>query len=138
MADSHDQPLLAPADVKGRWLSSLGPFPATDPELQRHVEDANGLILDEFPEIPARITEGTLKKSTVVRVGARMVMRLLHNPDGSRTTQESAGEFSQSRTVAGDTLGEIYLSPQDRDELTDRTPTQRAAPRAFTLMPRGA
>ncbi|MGO2312312.1 MAG: hypothetical protein ACTIA5_01435 [Brachybacterium tyrofermentans] len=130
-------PLLSPDDVKGRWLSSQGPFPATDTELKGHVEDAEGLILDEFPDIPKRIEEGTLKKRTVVRVGARMVLRLLHNPDGARTTQESAGEFSQSRTIAGDTLGEIYLSEADRAELTDRSPATRKQPRAFTLIPRG-
>lgn len=135
MADP--EPLLTPEDVTGRWLSSLGPFPASDAELKKHIEDAEGLILDEFPDIPQRITDKTLKKRTVVRVGARMVLRLLHNPDGARTTQESAGEFSQSRTVAGDTLGEVYLSEADRAELTDRSPATRKQPKAFTLIPRG-
>lgn len=129
--------LLTPDDVKGRWLSSMGPFPATDEELAEHVEDANGLILDEFPDIPDRLAKGTLRKSTVIRVGARMVLRLLNNPSGVRTEQETAGEFSQSRTVTGDVLGEIHLSDRDRAELTDRTPTDRTAPKAFTLMPRG-
>lgn len=129
--------LLTADDVKGRWLSSLGPFPASDSEIEKHVEDAEGLILDEFPDIPERIEKGTLKKRTVVRVGARMVLRLLHNPDGARTTQESAGEFSQSRTIAGDTLGEVYLSEADRAELIDRSPATRKQPRAFTLLPRG-
>lgn len=135
MAD--DPELLTAGDVKKRWLSSMGPFPATDTELTEHVADANGLILDEFPDIPERISKGTLKKATVVRVGARMVLRLLNNPSGARTEQESAGEFSQSRTVTGDILGEVYLSERDRDELTDRDPPARALPRAFTLMPRG-
>lgn len=130
-------PLLDPADVKGRWLSSMGPFPATDAELQKHTEDAEGTILDEFPDIHARITAGTLKKSTVIRVGSRMVLRLLNNPTGARTEQESAGEFSQTRTVTGDILGEIYLSDRDRAELTERSPATRATPKAFTLMPRG-
>lgn len=135
MAD--DPTLLTPDDVKGRWLSSMGHFPATDAELSKHVQDAEGLILDAFPDIPKRIADGTLKKATVVRVGARMVLRLLNNPSGARTEQESAGEFSQSRTVTGDVLGEVYLSDRDRDELTDRNPPARATPRAFTLMPRG-
>lgn len=130
--------LLTPDDVKARWLSSMGPFPATDKELTKHVQDAEGLILDEFPDIPDRIADGTLKKATVVRVGARMVLRLLNNPSGARTEQESAGEFSQSRTVTGDVLGEVYLSDRDRDELTDRTPAKRPTPKAFTLLPRGA
>lgn len=135
MADP--EPLLTPADVKGRWLSSMGPFPATDSELEKHVADAEGLILNEFPDIPARIEKGTLKKSTVVRVGARMVLRLLNNPTGARTEQESAGEFSQSRTVTGDILGEVYLSDRDSAELTEKNPSPRATPKAFTLMPRG-
>lgn len=134
---AEPEPLLTAQDVKGRWLSSLGPFPATDTELAEHVQDAEGLILDEFPDIPQRIADKTLKKRTVVRVGARMVLRLLHNPDGARTTQESAGEFSQSRTIAGDTLGEVYLSEADRAELIDRSPATRKQPRAFTLLPRG-
>lgn len=134
---AEDPSLLTTDDVKGRWLSSMGPFPATDTELAEHVEDAEGLILDEFPDIPDRIAKGTLKKKTVVRVGARMVLRLLNNPTGARTEQESAGEFSQSRTVTGDILGEVYLSDRDRAELTDRSPATRTTPKAFTLMPRG-
>lgn len=135
---AEPEQILAPQDVKSRWLSSMGPFPATDEELAGHVADAEGLILDEFPDIPDRIADGTLKKATVVRVGARMVLRLLNNPTGARTEQESAGEFSQSRTVTGDILGEIYLSDRDRAELTPREPSPRATPRAFTLLPRGA
>lgn len=134
---AEDPSLLTTEDVKGRWLASMGPFPATDTELAEHVEDAEGLILDEFPDIPDRIAKGTLKKKTVVRVGARMVLRLLNNPTGARTEQESAGEFSQSRTVTGDILGEVYLSDRDRAELTDRSPATRTTPKAFTLMPRG-
>lgn len=128
--------LVTADDVKARWLTSLGPIPATDEELATLAEDAEGLILDEFPDIPERITDGRMKKATVVRVAARMVLRLLRNPEGTRTVQESAGEFSQSRTSTGDILGEVYLSEQDRSELTDRTPAGRRTPKAFTVMPR--
>lgn len=137
MAEDTTQ-LLTAQDIKSRWIDALGPIPASDDQLSTLVAEAEGLMLDEFPDIPARIDKGTLKKRTVVRVGSRMVLRLLNNPDGSRTVQESAGEFSQSRTAAGDTLGEIYMSAHDRAELEDRTPTEREDPRAFTLLPRGA
>jgi hypothetical protein len=65
-----------------------------------------------------------------------MILRVLHNPTGTRTEQEAAGEFSQSRTVAGDILGEVYMTDRDRAELVDRTPS-REIPRAFTILPRG-
>lgn len=133
---TNDEPLFTPDDVKGRWLASSGDFPATNEELANHVADAESLILDEFPDIRTRLTDGTLKQATLVRVGTRMVLRLLHNPDGARTAQESAGEFSQTRTVAGDVLGEVFLSDRDRAELAPK-PASRTAPKAFTLIPRG-
>lgn len=125
-------------DIKNRWLDGLGDIPASDQQLETFVGDAEGMILDEFPDIPERIADGTMKKDTVVRVASRMVLRVLRNPSGARTVQESAGEFSQTHTVAGDTLGEVYLTAQDRDELSAARRRERTTPKAFTVMPRGA
>lgn len=136
MAD--DTPFITADEVKGRWLKSQGEFPATDDQLQNLIADAQDAILREFPDILERIADPDdgLKMSTLKRVTARMVLRVLRNPDGARTVQESAGEFSQTRTVAGDYLGEIELTDQDRADLAAR-PATRATPKAFTLMPRG-
>ena len=112
-------------DVKNRWLDALGPLPASDQQLLTLIEDAEGMILEAFPDIPARITDKRLRKSTVVRVASRMVLRVLRNPDGTRTVQESAGGVLQSRTTSGDILGEVYLTDQDRSELADRGRAQK-------------
>lgn len=119
-----------PADVTKRWVGD-DPLPADEAQISTLLEDAEDEILREFPDVAERIaaTPPTLTEARVKKVAARMVLRVLRNPKGLRTATETDGPFSTNETFAGDRPGEIYLSAQDRSDLTN----SRTGRRAFTV-----
>lgn len=118
-------------DVRDRWLD--GELPYTDEQVQSLVDDAEDVILAEFPTIEQDIAAGTVTTVRVVRVVSRMVARVLRNPDGVRQRQETRGSFTGSVTYGGDNPGELYLSDDDRRDLGGRS----GRGRAFSFMPAG-
>lgn len=106
------------SDVRERWLG-VTPLEATDAQISTLLEDAEDTILREFPDIEDRMTDpdNPLPARTVVKVAARMVIRHIRNPEGVRTTQETAGVFSESRTSGGTEPGAMYLTDDERNEL---------------------
>lgn len=106
-----------PADVRDRWLGQ--PLDKTDAQLTTLLEDAEDTILREFPDLPERVGSGAgqVPELRVQKVAARMVIRLLRNPEGYRQVQEGAGPFTEGRTFAGSTPGEMYLTDEDRADL---------------------
>jgi hypothetical protein len=114
-------------DVKSRWLT--GDVPATDAQILTLIGDAEDIILGEFPTIEADVAGGVVPAPRVVRVVARMVHRVLRNPEGIRSTQESTGPFSGSTTFGGDNPGELYLTDDDRRDIGGR----KTKGKAFTV-----
>jgi hypothetical protein len=114
-------------DVKSRWLT--GAVPATDAQLVTLIADAEDIILGEFLTIEADLMSGVVPATRVVRVVARMIHRVLRNPEGVRSTQETTGPFSGSTTYGGDNPGELYLTDDDRRDIGGR----KARGRAFTI-----
>lgn len=114
-------------DIQDRWLT--GELPATDHQIQVLIDDAEDKILTEFPKTPDNVLAGVLREGTVKRVVARMVNRVLRNPEGYRTTQMSTGPFSESTTHGGDNPGEVYLTDDDRRDLSG----ERARRKAYTV-----
>lgn len=114
-------------DVSDRWLT--GELPATETQIQTLIDDAEDKILTEYPLTVENIAAGIIREGTVKRVVARMVLRVLRNPEGYRTTQTATGPFSESTTHAGDNPGEVYLSDDDRRDLGGA----RAKGRAYTV-----
>ncbi len=114
-------------DIQDRWLT--GELPATDTQIQVLIDDAEDKILTEFPKTLDNIASGVLREGTVRRVVARMVGRVLRNPEGLRTTQTTTGPFSDSVTHGGDNPGEVYLTDDDRRDLAG----ERARRKAFTV-----
>lgn len=106
-----------PADVRDRWLGSE--FEWTDAQVTKLLEDAEDTALREFPDLVERVgpTPPQIPVIRVKKVLARMVIRLLRNPEGYRTVQEGAGPYQETRTVGGQTPGEMYLTDEDRAEL---------------------
>lgn len=111
-------------DVSSRWLGD--DLPATPAQIATLLEDAEDTILREFPDVPDRVTGGTLPISRVRKVAARMVIRLLRNPTGARSIAETTGPFSGSVTHGGETPGEIYLTDEDRADLRPASTGRRA------------
>lgn len=114
----------SPTDVSDRWLG--GDCPADTAQLVLFLADAEDAILSEFPDLQDRLDEDELPLSRVKRVAARMVIRFLRNPDGTRSTQQTTGPFSESLTFAEAKPGAIALTDDDRAELARRSTTGRA------------
>lgn len=114
-------------DVNDRWLT--GELPATDTQVQTLIDDAEDKILTEYPKTPENVAAGIVREGTVKRVVARMVLRVLRNPEGLRSTQTTTGPFTENSTHAGDNPGEVYLTDDDRRDLGG----QRSKGRAYTV-----
>lgn len=105
-----------PADVTDRWLGS--DLDVTNDQIERLLEDAEDTVLREFPDLPERVgVSGGVPLVRVQKVVARMVIRLLRNPEGLRQVQEGAGPYTENRTYGGAQPGELFLTDEDRAEL---------------------
>lgn len=125
-------------DVTSRWVGS--PIPATDDKIDMLIGDVEDSILAEFPDIQQRITDAAtpptppnpraIPKARVVKVVARVVIRYLHNPDGSTSGQMIAGPFRKIVAYSGD--AELCLTDEDRAELASLGPLTNGQ-KAFTV-----
>ena len=111
-------------DIKDRYIG--GDLPATDAEIQVLIDDAEDIIRREVPDIEELIDSGEVPENRVRRIIAKMVIRVLRNPDGYRSTNLTSGPFSQGYTWAGDNPGELTLTDEDKDDLMPGMGGQRA------------
>lgn len=103
-----------PTDVTSRWIGSGAP---TDPDLvQALINDAEAVILVEYPKIQDRIDAGTLALPVVVMVVCRMVIRVLRNPENLTYWQQQTGPFGQARNY-GSNNSDIWLSAEETEML---------------------
>lgn len=104
-----------PADVRSRWIGEK-PLPE-DTQIATLLEDAEDTVLAEFPDLPDRVEAEEIPEARVKKVVARIVMRHLRNPEGTRQRQSGAGPYQESITYGGDEPGSMYLTDEDRAEL---------------------
>ena len=103
-----------PSDITDRWV---GPgLPENEDLLTALITDAEAIILAEFPSIQDRIDADTLSEDIVSMVVARMVTRVLRNPDYATYVQQNVGPFNQARNFQGADV-DIFLSPEERSLL---------------------
>lgn len=119
-------------DVRRRWMGSSWDF--TDGQVQALLDDAEDAVRAVVPSVDADIAANVLPAERVTRVVCRVVLRVLRNPDGKRSTNVTTGPFSQNETYAGDNPGEVYLTDEDRRDLEGSRARRR---RAFTVFPGG-
>lgn len=119
-------------DVRRRWMGSSWDF--TDGQVQALLDDAEDAVRAAVPSVDAAIAANVLPTERVTRVVCRVVLRVLRNPDGKRSTNVTTGPFSQNETYAGDNPGEVYLTDEDRRDLEGSRARRR---RAFTVLPGG-
>ncbi|UEJ84008.1 Gp19/Gp15/Gp42 family protein [Brachybacterium halotolerans subsp. kimchii] len=122
---------VTPDDVRDRWVG--GDLDFTDQTIATLIGDAEDAIRASVPDID-QMVDTKIPLARVSRVISRMVIRVLRNPEGIRTLQETTGQFSGSTTYAGDVLGEIVFTDEDRRDLLGKGPTGR---RAYSVMPGG-
>lgn len=127
-------------DVTDRWVGQNEP--TDEDQVAALIQDAEAVILAEFPKIQDRIDAATLPLAVVTMVVVRMVSRVLRNPENLTYWQQQTGPFGQSRNFGGGT--DIWLTNEERDLLAPKTRGKAfqvdLAPyavdgRAFTLLP---
>ena len=101
------------SDVANRWTDSVD-LPATQPQVETLLSDAEAILLREFPNLVTDLAEAAIPESLVVMVEVAMVTRRLRNPAGVRSIQEGAGPFQQTITHGGDDPGSLYLTDEER------------------------
>jgi hypothetical protein len=110
----------SPQDVLDRWVGNDKP---TDEDLiQALIDDAETIILSEYPGIQARIDDESLSIAVVKMVVARMTTRILRNPENLTYWQQNTGPFGQSRGYGAGNSNDIWLSD---NELTLLAPKSR-------------
>lgn len=122
---------VTPDQVRDRWIG--GDLTVSDSTLAVLIGDAEDAVRSAIPGIDGMIPT-PIPTERVQRVVARMVARVLRNPEGIRTMQESTGQFSGSTTYAGDNLGEIVFTDADRRDLLGKGASGR---RAYSVFPGG-
>lgn len=113
-----------PADVTTRWVGAGAP--TNTAQVQAILDDAEQVILAEYPRIQERIDAETLAVETVRLVVVRMATRILRNPDGATYLAQTTGPFGMTRNL-GENV-DLFLTPQERALLA---PTGRG--RAFEI-----
>ena len=117
-----------PQDIIDRWVGAGAP---TDEALmQAIINDAEAVILAEYPKIQDRIDAETLALSTVIMVACRMAMRVLRNPEGLTYWQMNTGPFGQGKNYGSNGGTDIWMTP---DEIKLLAPKRKG--KAFEIDP---
>jgi hypothetical protein len=104
-------------DVTDRWVGSNKPD--SEDQIAALIQDAEAVILAEFPKIQDRIDANTLPIQIVTMVVVRMVTRVLRNPENLTYWQQNTGPFGQGRSFGADR--DIWLTAEERDLLAPKT-----------------
>lgn len=106
-----------PQDIIDRWVG--GGEPTDLDQVQALINDAEAVILAEYPRIQERIDDEQLPLGTVQMVVARMVTRILRNPENLSYWQQQTGPFGQSRNFGEEK--DIWLSEREKQLLAPIT-----------------
>jgi Gp19/Gp15/Gp42-like protein len=113
-------------DLEARWR------PLTDPEkttAQAFLDDAWALLKSKVPNLDALAAADPDLFANVVRIESQMVLRVLKNPDGTKTTSLSIDDATRTWTKdASGATGLLYVTD---DELQALYPDGESG--AFTI-----
>ena len=102
------------ADFSARWV---GDNPPTDSALvQVLLDDAEVVVLSEYPRIQDRIDDSLLPVELVRMVVCNMVSRVFRNPEQLVQVSNRVGPFSEAKTFAGRKEG-LFLTEQEKELL---------------------
>lgn len=118
-----------PQTVVDEWVGDDGPDDVI--LVGKWVAKAERLLRREVPDLRDRIDAGEEDLlENVADVVAAIVARKFRNPEGARQVQETTGPFSASKTYAGDSPGELEITPKELERLTGG---ERGKRRAFSV-----
>lgn len=91
------------ADVTDRWVGN--DVPTDETLVESLIQDAEAVVLAEYPAIQTRIDDGKLPLRLVTMVVAAMVSRVLRNPENLTYWQQQTGPFGQARNYGSSVVG---------------------------------
>ena len=122
-------------DVKGRWLVDEE-LTVPDAKIQNILDDAESLVNDRFPTLQQAVAHDRVQGTTPRRIVTRMVIRMLLNPSGRRSFNQTSGPHSVQETHGGDNPGEPVLTDDEADDLRSLLSTKiRAYPTTVSMLP---
>ena len=124
------------ADFKKHWAKL--PADLTDDEITQSLDEAEVIVLAEYPLVPDWIASGRLKPDVVKLVLNRMVRRALRPTNEAAEQLESlsrgAGPFTSTLNFRGPVEdGELYMKKSERRLITGAASTSSGE--AFTINP---
>lgn len=106
----------SPQDITDRWVG--GGIPTDADLMQALINDAEAIILSEYPRIQDRIDEEELPLGMLKLVVSRMVSRVLRNPESVSYWQQQTGPFGQARNY-GENV-DIWMNEQEKSMLAPK------------------
>lgn len=103
----------SPQDIAGRWPGYSAD--EHDARAEKLIGDAEALMLDRIPALPARIANGVVSERTVTVVVSDMTTRVLRNPEGYRS--EDDGDYRYVYAPGAYTPGEVGMTRSDLSRL---------------------
>jgi hypothetical protein len=114
-------------DITDRWVGSN--FPEDTELLNALIDDAELIVLSEYPRIQDRITGGSLNENLIKLVVSRMVIRYMKNPDNLSYLQQNTGPFGQGQTFGTDR--DLFMTEKERQLLA---PNKGGQARSISLL----
>ena len=109
---------VSPQDILDRWVGAGAP---DDEDLvQALINDAEAIVLAEYPRIQDRIDSKAMPLGTVVMVVSRMVMRVLRNPEGLSYWQMNTGPFGQGKNYGSNGGVDIWMTSEEEELLAPK------------------
>lgn len=118
-----------PQDIQDRWVGDDFEEYNTD-LIEALLLDAELIIKSEYPRIQERLDNGTLDIENIKMVVARMVSRVLRNPEGLSYVQQSTGPFAQARNYDRSSV-DMWLSESEKDLLA---PSRRGKAKTISTL----
>lgn len=105
-----------PQDILDRWVGE--DYPTDTDLIAALIQDAEAVIVSHYPRIGERIESDELPEDIVTMVTSRMVTRVLRNPEGLSSWQQTTGPFSQNRSFPQER--DIWITQDEKDLLSPK------------------
>ncbi|VEG28042.1 Gp19/Gp15/Gp42 family protein [Actinomyces howellii] len=122
--------------VRGAWLLDPEDLPE-DSVLQGLIGRAERLLRGLSPSLGDRAARDPDLADRVQDVVVAMVLRVVSNPEGVRSTSETTGPLTTSVTYGGSDPGQLFVTDTEKDLLGIRRGRRRQAAFSVSMRPRG-
>ena len=128
--------LTSPDAIRTAWLLDPEDLPEDD-VLAGLIGRAERLLWGLSPSLRDRMARDPDLVDRVQDVVVAMVLRVVSNPEGVRSTSETTGPLTTSVTYGGAAPGELCVTDAERDLLGIRRGRRRQSVFSVSMRPRG-